>query len=216
LYSWEAREERHCSEINMAAHITRASLLFLFVTLCASCVLAEDLCPDDPLKTVPGNCGCGVPEADVCDLCPSNDAKTVPGVCGCAVADVDTDGDGFLDCKDDCPMDFRKTSPGVCGCGILDADTDHDGVLDCLDNCPHDEDKTEPGVCGCNQIEQTPCDKCPDDPKKVSPGVCGCGVPEFDIHDTGDVECPTNRRPGRVVNFNMGVLYQEHSYAQGN
>jgi hypothetical protein len=47
-------------------------------------------------------------------------------------------------------------------------------------------------------------------------GVCGCGVPEFDIHDTGDVECPTNRRPGRVVNFNMGVLYQEHSYAQGN
>jgi hypothetical protein len=57
-------------------------------------------------------------------------------VCGCAVADVDTDGDGFLDCKDDCPMDFRKTSPGVCGCGILDADTDHDGVLDCLDSTP--------------------------------------------------------------------------------
>lgn len=37
-----------------------------------------DRCPDDPLKTTPGSCGCGTP-------------------------DTDTDGDGIADCVDSCP-----------------------------------------------------------------------------------------------------------------
>ena len=73
----------------------------------------DDGCPDDPAKTVPGNCGCGVAETG------------------------DTDGDGTFDCNDGCPLDPGKIAPGQCGCGALEsADTDSDGVLDCVDDCP--------------------------------------------------------------------------------
>ena len=41
-------------------------------------VYTNDICHDDPLKTSPGQCGCGV-------------------------ADTDTDGDGIADCVDNCP-----------------------------------------------------------------------------------------------------------------
>ena len=38
------------------------------------------------------------------DLCPTDDAKSLPGHCGCGVPDIDTDGDGFYDCVDPCPQ----------------------------------------------------------------------------------------------------------------
>ncbi|HEY5373557.1 MAG TPA: LamG domain-containing protein, partial [Polyangiaceae bacterium] len=47
--------------------------------------------------------------------------KTAPGVCGCGVADTDTDTDGTPDCIDKCPADPQKTAPGVCGCGVAEA-----------------------------------------------------------------------------------------------
>jgi hypothetical protein len=53
----------------------------------------EDGCPDDPNKTEPGPCGCGIP-------------------------DTDTDTDGTPDCIDGCPDDPDKTEPGICGCGV--------------------------------------------------------------------------------------------------
>lgn len=37
------------------------------------------------------------------DGCPNDPAKTTPGACGCGMADVDSDGDGVLDCVDLCP-----------------------------------------------------------------------------------------------------------------
>jgi predicted outer membrane repeat protein len=74
---------------------------------------------------------------DCNDGCPDDPNKTDPGTCGCGVADTDSDGDGTLDCNDGCPNDPNKTDPGVCGCGIADADSDGDGLLDCLDNCPN-------------------------------------------------------------------------------
>jgi hypothetical protein len=43
----------------------------------------------------------GVP--DGCDGCPEDPNKTEPGICGCGVADADTDGDTVLDCVDNCP-----------------------------------------------------------------------------------------------------------------
>ena len=73
----------------------------------------------------------GSPDAD--DLCPQDPLKTAPGVCGCGVADVDTDGDGVPDCVDGCPNDPLKTAPGACGCGVVDVDRDGDGVADCND-----------------------------------------------------------------------------------
>ncbi len=40
---------------------------------------------------------------DVCDGCPSDPLKSVPGQCGCGVADDDNDGDAILNCFDQCP-----------------------------------------------------------------------------------------------------------------
>jgi hypothetical protein len=152
----------------------------------------HDLCPHDPNKTQPGQCGCGVADtdsdndgtADCNDLCPNDPNKTQPGQCGCGIADTDSDSDGTSDCHDLCPTDPLKTSPGICGCGVADIDSDGDGVVNCNDLCPFDPLKTAPGVCGCGAADTdsdgdgTPdCnDLCPNDPLKTDPGTCGCGV----------------------------------------
>lgn len=70
------------------------------------------------------------------DLCPQDPNKTSPGQCGCGVPDFDTDNDGTADCIDACPSDAGKIAPGQCGCGVPDSDDDGDGVADCHDLCP--------------------------------------------------------------------------------
>ena len=87
------------------------------------------------------------------DGCPEDPNKTDPGDCGCGVEDLDSDKDGVADCIDGCPTDPQKTDPGVCGCGNEDTDTDGDGFADCVDNCPDDPDKTEPDFCGCGTVD---------------------------------------------------------------
>lgn len=89
------------------------------------------------------------------DECPDDPNKTEPGICGCGVPDTDTDEDGTYDCNDECPNDNLKTEPGICGCGVIDADSDDDGTADCIDSCPEDPNKTEPGECGCGEEEGT-------------------------------------------------------------
>jgi len=136
------------------------------------------------------------------DLCPNDPDKTAPGVCGCGVPDTDTDGDGAADCIDGCPNDPDKIDPGHCGCGISDADTDGDTVPDCDDECPFDSAKSVPGVCGCGSpdtdtdADDTPdcIDGCPNDPNKVDPGICGCGIPDTDVNNNGIIDC--NESPG--------------------
>ncbi len=131
---------------------------------------------------------------DCTDGCPNDPNKTDPGQCGCGVADTDSDNDGTADCNDGCPNDPLKTAPGVCGCGVADTDSDNDGTPDCNDGCPNDPLKTAPGVCGCGVADTdsdndgTPdCnDQCPNDPNKIEPGSCGCGVP--DTAATGDMD----------------------------
>lgn len=116
---------------------------------------SEDNCPDDPNKTEPGVCGCGVPDVDsdgdgamnCLDGCPSDPAKTAAGGCGCGVADTDSDGDGTRNCIDGCPNDPAKIAAGACGCGISDTDRDGDSAPDCIDGCPDDPNKTNAADC---------------------------------------------------------------------
>ncbi|MEM7246644.1 MAG: hypothetical protein AAF533_14940 [Acidobacteriota bacterium] len=138
-----------------------------------------DQCPEDPVKTDPGDCGCGVPDddsdgdlvSDCLDCCPEDPVKTEPGDCGCGRSDVDSDGDGVLDCDDACAGDPTKTDPGGCGCGVPDVDSDGDGVLDCDDGCPFDDAKTEAGTCGCGITDDdSDGDGLPD---CLEPLVCG-------------------------------------------
>lgn len=70
------------------------------------------------------------------DACPDDPDKTEPGPCGCGISDVDSDLDGTPDCLDGCPTDPDKIDPGSCGCGVADVDSDGDGVSDCIDDCP--------------------------------------------------------------------------------
>ena len=67
-----------------------------------------DHCPDDPLKSDPGLCGCGTREAT-----------------------DDTDGDGTIDCMDECPMDTcQQAGTSECVDGELrTCIADSDGCL---------------------------------------------------------------------------------------
>jgi hypothetical protein len=100
-----------------------------------------------------GGGGAAVPAPD---NCPQDPAKTAPGVCGCGVSDIDTDADGMRDCQEECDADPNKTLPGQCGCGLSDADGDGDTVLDCRDECPKDPAATVAGTCGCGVPDDLP------------------------------------------------------------
>ena len=65
------------------------------------------------------------------DECCNDPLKTAPGECGCGTADADGDKDGTLDCKEECPFDANKVEKGDCGCGLADNDSDDDGEIDC-------------------------------------------------------------------------------------
>ncbi len=59
--------------------------------------------PDCNANGIPDECeadtdGDGL--IDACDGCPEDPAKTAPGDCGCGVPDVDSDGNGVSDCLD--------------------------------------------------------------------------------------------------------------------
>jgi hypothetical protein len=104
------------NSINDNCQITGTGLIggvkhaYLLTPTSGNCTLA-DLCPDDPNKTVPGQCGCDTPDSD-------------------------SDGDGTADCIDVCPADPGKNAPGQCGCGVPDDDEDNDRVSNCADQCP--------------------------------------------------------------------------------
>jgi len=164
-----------------------------------------DDCPLDPLKTTPGQCGCGFVDldadgdavADCVDGCPADPLKIAPGQCGCGVVELDSDLDGVADCVDGCPLDPLKLTPGACGCGSPDIDSDGDSALDCVDGCPLDPLKLAPGACGCGSPDvdsdgdgALDCvDDCPLDPLKLAPGACGCGSPDIDSDGDGAFDC---------------------------
>lgn len=137
------------------------------------------------------------------DECPDDPTKTAPGACGCGIPDIDSDGDHIPDCLDGCPTDAAKVVPGACGCGQADSDanqnnipdclepplvdTDEDGVPDTDDNCPTtpNSDQTDSDEDGRGDA----CDLCPNDPAKTAPGACGCGVADTDTNNNGIADC---------------------------
>ncbi|MBF0107333.1 MAG: hypothetical protein HQM16_18635, partial [Deltaproteobacteria bacterium] len=66
-------------------------------------------------------------EGDQCDNDPN---KTTPGTCGCGVADTDTDGDGTPDCNEQCDNEPALTTPDPAGETCNNIDDDCDGTTD--------------------------------------------------------------------------------------
>jgi PKD repeat protein len=67
------------------------------------------------------------------DLCPDDPAKTEPGICGCGVPDTDADGDGLVYCADNCPTVHNPAQTDTDGDGAgnaCDDDDDGDGMPD--------------------------------------------------------------------------------------
>ncbi|MHC4441194.1 MAG: thrombospondin type 3 repeat-containing protein [Planctomycetota bacterium] len=122
------------------------------------------------------------PAPNSADNCPDDPDKTEPGVCGCGVADTDTDEDGISDCNDNCPnianMDQTDTDSDGAG-NECDDDDDDDGILDdgdgdgiigstacnpsvvfgCDDNCPETINPLQTDTD--NDLIGDRCDNCP-------------------------------------------------------
>jgi hypothetical protein len=157
---------------------------------------------------------------DNLDGCPNDPNKTAPGVCGCGVSDVDTDGDTVPDCIDGCPFNPALTAPAT---WYQDLDGDGYGnftmsqvscsqppgyVADSTD-CNDGNPNVNPGqaeVCSngiddnCNGVQDEAIDTdgdgtndcfdgCPTDPNKIAPGQCGCFIPDTDSDNDGTADC---------------------------
>ncbi|MFH1725069.1 MAG: LamG-like jellyroll fold domain-containing protein [Elusimicrobiota bacterium] len=164
-------EEKIAAEAAPALSYTEADIGVHYYQLVVS---------DGEFDSRPDSVTVGVTDAaeDCSDLCPDDPAKTEPGACGCGVADTDSDGDAAPDCIDDCPGDPGKTRAGACGCGAADADSDGDLTPDCFDQCPADAGKIAPAVCGCGAIDDADgdgsfacVDDCDDSAPAVHPGA---------------------------------------------
>gem|GEM_PF-3243537 len=182
------------------------------------CDIADGTSEDCNADGIPDECQADADSdgvIDACDGCPNDPLKTNPGSCGCGVSDVDANANGTPDCLDpeqkpapDCNANGRPDSNDIAAgtssdCnsdGVPDecqTDSDADGLIDPCDGCPNDASKTAAGLCGCgiadvdSDGDGTPdcADGCPQDPNKLSPGTCGCGAPDVDSDGDGLLDC---------------------------
>ncbi|MEQ8768745.1 MAG: thrombospondin type 3 repeat-containing protein [Planctomycetota bacterium] len=186
-----------------------------------SCDIADGISQDCNANGIPDECesdrdGDGV--IDDCDGCPDDPLKSDPGDCGCGVPEEDTDGDGVLDCIDNCPFDFNPGQEDCDGDGIGDICEIFGGsAQDCnMNGVPDDCDIAEGTSVDCNgngipdECEADSdgdglidgCDGCPNDPLKSDPGTCGCGVSDVDSDGDGVPDCqdncPATPNPGQA------------------
>jgi len=168
------------------------------------CEIADGRSSDCNANDIPDDCepdADGDQVIDACDDCPEDPKKSEPGQCGCGVADTDTDGDiaadcvdadddndGVLDAVDMAPLD-PHTCEDVDGDGCDDCVVGKDGFGPLPDNDVSDDGSDGDGDGACDTG-----DGCPLDPNKQNPGECGCGITDADgdldtIPDCRDV-CP--------------------------
>jgi len=148
-----------------------------------------DVCPNDPDKLEPGQCGCGNPESDfdldgICDVFdPDDDNDGVPDGLDTAPQDPfacrDADGDGCDDCVSgiDAPADdgVDFDADGLCDSG--DPDDDNDGIMDTMDSAPFDS-----FLCG--DFDADGCEDCVSG--SYSPGADGLDTDADGLCDLGD------------------------------
>jgi hypothetical protein len=94
------------------------------------------------------------------EQCPQDPQKTSPGLCGCGVADTDSDGDGTPDCQEQCPSDATKTSPGACGCGTAESVVGQACTTGLLGVCSAGTKVCTGGVVSCQQSQQPAAESC--------------------------------------------------------
>lgn len=124
----------------------------LYATVCrppAGYVLQTgDYCDNDPLKTLPGVCGCKVPDDDPDGDLVAECVDNCPGVSNSEQEDVDGDGTGAAcDCEDTEPYCQTNCTPDR-ACELYRCDGDGDGLcfeddcnddaFYCTDNCDVD------------------------------------------------------------------------------
>jgi hypothetical protein len=74
-------------------------------------------CDDPDCRQIDSD-GDGTPDCN--DGCANDPHKTAPGICGCGMADIDSDGDGTPDCNDQFPNDPNRVAPGTGGLCFID------------------------------------------------------------------------------------------------
>ncbi len=164
----------------------------------------DDGCPFDPLKTVPGLCGCGETDTDsdgdgipdcldncIDDFNPGQEDLDSDG--GGDACDPDIDGDDAVNIFDNCPLIYNPDQKDMNNNGIGDAcdpDIDGDGILNENDNCPSNSniEQLDSDTDGTGDA----CDNCKNDPEKTVPGVCGCGAPDIDTDGDEVLDCKDN------------------------
>ncbi len=163
-----------------------------------------DGCPNDPLKLVPGNCGCGAAEPG--SACNDGNAATTNDVIGTNCQCTGT----VVNCDDGDPCTIDSFNGTVC-VHMAVPDGDGDGLCDLIDPCPSGPNPglacNDNNACTINDVVGANCtcagtfadtdgdgtcnanDGCPNDPNKVAPGACGCGVSDVDADGDGAADC---------------------------
>lgn len=109
------------------------------------------------------------------DNCPDDPNKTEPGICGCGVSDVDADQDGSYECQGDCDETDDTVYPGateICDGKDNDcdgtvpadeADADGDGVRICEGDCDDTDADINPAATEVYDGIDNDCKDGPDD-----------------------------------------------------
>ena len=161
------------------------------------------------------------------DLCPSDPNKTEPGQCGCNTPDTDTDGDSVADCNDQCAdtdpsdpsvdqigcADSQKDCNGTPGgtavednCGVCDTDPSNDCTQDCAGTWGGTAAEDNCAVC-----DTDPSNDCTEDCAGTWGGTAvedNCGTCDTDPNNdcTQDPILPGDQNNDGIINLSDVVL----------